>query len=277
MNNIINNLSIMYVSCDTYKSLWYPFIKLKNKYLNINNKMYLCTDIKPNIDFELNNIDILYYGNKSNFTINGNLYDRYLYYLNNITTDYILYFYDDMYPIDFIDTNIINDFITLMIQNDDIKIIKLSLESYPFLNGIQVSYNNYNFIKANNNLDDYIFNTQPILIKKNFFIDIINYCKLHNTFTHQNGGLEIYGTKYFRNTNYICLRSISDIIKIPYSGGIVTSGILSDNMKLFLKNKEDIDIPTYDYNLIYKITKEEYDLLGDHLKEHYKNIGLINL
>jgi hypothetical protein len=161
-----------------------------------------------------------------------------------------------------------------MAQNDDIKIIKLSLDSYPFFNGVKITYNNYDFIKANNNLDEYIFNTQPILIKKNFFIDIINYCKLYNTLTHQNGGLEIFGTQYFRNKNYICLRVLSDIIKIPYAGGIVRSGILSDEMKLFLKNKENIDIPTYEYNLIYKITKEEFEILGDRLKEDYKNIGL---
>ncbi len=187
---------------------------------------------------------------------------------------YIFYFYDDMYPLDCVDNNNINNMIKIMDENHDIKLIKLSLDSFPFNHGEQVVYNNIKFIKANNNLDQYIFNVQPIIIKKNFLIDLINYCKINNRLTHQNGGLEIYGTNFFRNTNYISLRVINEVIKIPFAGGIVISGIISETMKKMLKDKEDIDIKTYDNNLIYELTTDEFNNLGDRLKEHYNDLNI---
>jgi len=179
-----------------------------------------------------------------------------------------------MYPIDYVDNNNINNMIKIMDENHDIKLIKLSLDSFPFYNGEQVVYNNIKFIKANNNLDQYIFNTQSIIIKKNFFIDLVNYCKINNTLTHQNGGLEIYGTNFFRNTNYISLRVINEVIKIPDAGGVVRSGIISESMKKMLKDKEEIDIKTYDNNLIYELTNDEFNNLGDRLKDHYKHLNI---
>jgi hypothetical protein len=203
-----------------------------------------------------------------------NYFDRYLYYLNNIDTEYILYFLDDMYPLNIIDITILTRLIDIMNKNDNIKLIKLSLDSYPFNNGNKVIYDNIHFIKANNNLDEYILNLQPFIIKKNFFIDLVNYCKKNNTFTHQNGGLEVFGTNFFKNTNYIALRVINEVVKIPYSGGIVTSGIISDPIKKMLKEKEDIDIKTYDNNLIYELTNVELNNLGDRLKEHYNDLNI---
>lgn len=270
---MLEKLSLMYFGCYTYKSLWMPFIKLKNKYIS-NIKMYFCTDLFKENEFELDNVNILNFNKKSNFTINGNLYDRYLYYLENIDTEYILYFLDDMYPIDYIDNNNLINMIKIMDENSDIKLIKLSLHSHPFRNGTIVSYNNIKFVKANNNLDEYIFNTQPIIIKKNFFIDLINYCKEHNTYNSQHSGLEISGTDFFKNTDYISLRITSDIIKIPFDGGVVQSGIISEWMKKMLKDKENIDIKTYDNNLIYELTKDEYDNLGGPLKECYHNLNI---
>ena len=270
----------MYLTCHTYKSLWMPFIKLKKKYIS-NIKMYLCTDLIKENDLndlndlnDINDINILNFNEKSNFSIKGNYFDRYLYYLNNIDTEYILYFLDDMYPLNIIDITILTRLIDIMNKNDNIKLIKLSLDSYPFNNGNKVIYDNIHFIKANNNLDEYILNLQPFIIKKNFFIDLVNYCKKNNTFTHQNGGLEVFGTNFFKNTNYIALRVINEVVKIPYSGGIVTSGIISDPIKKMLKEKEDIDIKTYDNNLIYELTNVELNNLGDRLKEHYNDLNI---
>ena len=265
------DLSIMYVSCYTYKSLWLPFLKLRNKYIDSNITTYFCTDILNSFNFN-NNIKLLNFNNKSIFSLNGNLYDRYIYYLTNIDTKYILYFYDDMFPIDYINTDKLNKLMNIMDINDDIKIIKLSLLSYPFNNGISVKYNGINFIKANNKLDDYIMNIQPLLIKRDFFIKLIQFCKLNNTLTHQNGGLEVYGTEYFRqNRNYICLRVVEDVVVIQNSMGIVQSGIITDYNKKYLKEKEDIDIETFENNLIYKLTLDEYNCLGDRLKIEYEN------
>ena len=271
------NISLLYFTCLTYKSLWESFFKLKNKYMdNTTIKTYLCTDIlndDHNI-YQENNINILTFNKKSNFTINGNLYDRILFYLNNIDSKYILFFIDDMYIMDYVNFNKLQQLINIMENNEDIKIIKLSLDSFPFNNGKNVNYDNINFVQADNSKDEYIFNVQPMIMRKEFFIDMVTYCKNNSTVTHQNGGLEIFGTKYFRiNLNFKCLRVCKDIIKIPYSGGIVSSGIISENMKKFLKEKENIEIKTYDNNLIFDLTKEEYECVGDRVKDVYKNIN----
>jgi hypothetical protein len=232
-----------------------------------------------NLDLEssiFSNTQILNFNQKSNFTINGNLFDRYLYYLNNIETEYILYFYDDMFLIESVDTNKLNSFLNIMKNNELIKIIKLSLHSEPFYNGTMVNIDDTIFIKANNQLDNYIFNTQPILIRRDFFIETVNYCKQNNICAHQNGGLEIHGTDFFRiNNHYIALRVTNDVTKVPDAGGVVRSGIISEEMKQYFKEKENIEIQTYENNMIFKLTNEEYHCLGDRLKQEYreKNIS----
>ena len=278
--NHLHNISLLYVSCYTYKSLWEPFFKLKNKYIGNAIQTYLCTDIMldNNINFEdsiFNNTKILNFNQKSNFTLNGNLFDRYLYYLQQIETEYILYFYDDMFPIEKVDLNKINNLLDIMKNNELIKIIKLSLDSYPFYHGYNIMIDDIHFTIANNNMDDYMFNVQPILINTKYFIEMVKYCKQHNTCTHQNGGLEIYGTEFFKiNTDYISLRVINEVIKIPCDHGVVVSGIISEEMKQYFKEKEDIEIETYENNLIFELTKEEYDCVGDRLKIMYNEYNI---
>ena len=258
----------MYVSCYTFKSLWLPFLKLKEKYIDNSILTYFCTDLINDFVINSPNTKILSYGAKSNFSLHGNFFDRYLHYLHQIDSKYILYFYDDMFPLEHIGS--LDNFINIMDENDNIQIIKLSTHSAPFNNGHLVNIKGINFIQANNSLDSYIMNVQPILIRKNFFIDLINYCKNNNTLTHQNGGMEIFGTQYFRqNHKHICLRVVEDIVKINASGGIVTSGIISEDTKKMLKDKEEIEIETFDNNLIFKLTRDEYDIMGDYVKHHY--------
>ena len=272
--NHLENVSLLYVSCYTYKSLWEPFFKLKNKYMGNTIQSYLCTDLMFDDNLESSifiNTKILNFNQKSNFTINGNLYDRYLYYLNNIETEYILYFYDDMFLLESVDMNKLNSFLNIMKNNELIKIIKLSLDSEPFHNGTMVDIDDNVFIKAHNHLDHYIFNVQPILVRKDFFIETINYCKQNNICTHQNGGIEIHGTEFFRiNNDYIALRVVNEITKIPGACGAVISGIMSPEMKQYLKEKENIEIQTDDNNMIFKLTRQEYDFLGDRLKNMYR-------
>lgn len=272
---MLDNISLMYVSCYTYNSLWEPFLKLRTKYIGDNEiKMFLCTDLMNDLIINGNNLNILNYNIKSNFTLNGNFYDRYLYYLNNIDTEYILYFYDDMFFTQKIDLTKIDEILNIMKTYNNIKMVKLSLASFP-TSGNKIILNDIKFIQANNDLDNYIFNIQPILIRKDFFIDLVNYCKINNTLTHQNGGLEIYGTEYFRkNKNFICLRVIEDIIKIPFGDhGIVISGIIKEEVRNFLKITENIDIKVYENNLIFELTIDEYNIVGERLKEHYKNMN----
>ena len=158
----------------------------------------------------------------------------------------------------------------IMDTNENIKIIKLSKYSRVFDRGHLVNINGIDFIQANNSIDEYIMNLQPILIRKDFFIDLTNYCKHNNQLTHQNGGMEIYGTDYFRrNNHFICLRVVNDVVPVNDSGGIVRSGRISDDTKQMLKDTEGIEIETFDNNLIFKLTIDEFNVMGNRLKEEY--------
>jgi hypothetical protein len=117
-------------------------------------------------------------------------------------------------------------------------------------------------------------NVQPILIKRDFLIEILNYCKIHNTMGHQNGGLEVHGTEFFRKNDVTCLRVCRDIVTINYAGGIVQSGFISEDTQKLLLNKEDIIIETFGNNLIFKLTEDEYSLAGDALREDFARRGI---
>jgi len=265
-------ITLMYVSCFNYKNLWSPFFKLKEKYLGDKIKTYLCIDELKNHKINFSNTEIINFNQKSIYNLNGNLYDRYLYYLNNIDSKYVIYFIDDMFILENVNLDKVNEFIQIMEQNDYIKIIKLSLMSWPFDNGTMVNYNDNKFIQADNNKDEYIMNLQPILINKKFFINIVEYCKHQDqNRLHcygQNSGLESFGTEYFKNKNYKCLRVMDDIIKVIHPGGFVRSGVLSEEFKNYLKEKENIDIKTFKYNLIYDINDDEYNNLPQNAKDY---------
>lgn len=253
----------MYVTCYTYYGLWEGFFKLREKYLDKNIKMYFCTDLIKDYDLKQENTKLLNFNEKSILDdIKGNLYDRYLFYLNNIDTDYILFFYDDMYPIEKISNEKIEKLINIMENNKNIKLIKLSGYSFPFHNGKENIIDEIPFFKANNNLDDYIFNLHPQIIRKDFFIEMIKYVKKNNNI-HQDGGLEVYGTQFFKEkTDYIAMRANESIIKIISPTGVVINGVIEDTIKFFLKEKENIEIKTYKNNLIYELTNEEYKCMS---------------
>jgi hypothetical protein len=266
-------LSILYATCHAYKSLWTPFLKLKNKYIDSDIPTYICTDVLDDTEISGENVHVLSYGKKSNMSLHGNFYDRYLDHIKHIHTEYILFFVDDMFPLAPVSREDLHDCIELMKEEDAIKIIKLSTHSYPF-SGPVVSYKGKEFVKADNKKDSYIMNVQPILIKRDFLIEILNYCKIHNTMGHQNGGLEVHGTEFFRKNDVTCLRVCRDIVTINYAGGIVQSGFISEDTQKLLLNKEDIIIETFGNNLIFKLTEDEYTLAGDALREDFARRGI---
>lgn len=256
------------MTCYTYRALWLPFLKLKEKYIDNSIVTYFCTDEIKDSVINSPNTRILSYGEKSHFSLHGNLFDRYLYYLNKIDSKYVLLFIDDMFPL--ANVSNLDKYTDIMDTNENIKIIKLSKYSRVFDRGHLVNINGIDFIQANNSIDEYIMNLQPILIRKDFFIDLTNYCKHNNQLTHQNGGMEIYGTDYFRrNNHFICLRVVNDVVPVNDSGGIVRSGRISDDTKQMLKDTEGIEIETFDNNLIFKLTIDEFNVMGNRLKEEY--------
>lgn len=276
----MKNLSILYLSCNLFSPLWLPFLKIIKKYIAFDIKLYICTDLDIDIGLEkeikkyTNNI--LIYGKKSNLNRDGNLYKRFEYYLNNIESDNILYFHDDMFPNKIIDENKILSLLEILRKNNDIKLIKLSHASYNWNHGEKIIYDGMDFKKADNQKDVYIFNIQPMLIKKNFFINFINFCennyKKYNI-THMNGGLEIMGTEYYRkNKNFIALRTWDNIISVYGNDwGVVVAGIIEPKMNQELLKKEGFSIKVYDNNCLFKINQEELDIFGEHNKNRLLN------
>jgi len=264
-------ISIIYATCSMYKSLWAPFFKLKDKYMDKTIPIYLCTDVLPENKLS-EDCNVLIYGHKSDTGIRGNYFDRYLHHLENIHTKYIVFLVDDMFPLAPVSTEALNECTELMNEDESIKVIKLSTHSAP-CSGAKVNYKGRDFIQADNARDEYIISLQPTLIRRDFFIDMLNYCKVHNTLGHQNGGLEIHGTHYFRNSDYRCLRVCEDIFKVNYAGGIVQSGFISDDTRKLLLT-EDIVIETFGNNLIFTLTEDEYSLAGGALRDEFARRGV---
>ena len=264
------DISLMVLTCYTYKGLWQPFLKLKNKYINYF-KTYFCVDEIKDYQINENNLEIISYGKKSNVNRHGgNFFDRLLYYLDKIPTKYIIFFLDDMPPLGIVEEEKIYKIVNIM-EREKIDYVKLSELTVPY-SGQIITIDNINFTVANNS--DKLFNTQPCLIKREIFIDMVNYCKTNNRI-YQNGGLELYGTEYFRKYNIKCLKTVEDTVKISSPAGFVASGILDQTVRIMLKEKEDIDIETFKDGLIYELTNEEYNFVGDRFIREYKrrNIG----
>lgn len=279
---MINDISIMYITCNLYNKLWNPWIKNQKKYLLNKYKIFFCTDFINTKEYNIdNNINIIEYNIESDNSLHGNFYDRMLYYLNLINTDYILYNGDDFFISNPPDFNNLENLLKLMKSNINIKYSKLSHQSLPYSGNI-ISYNNYNYRQANNYDDTYVINLQPSIFKKDFLIELINFCKINNTFLGGNNSLEYFGgslaneinKNFFKcvSNNYICLRPESEIISIYGNNGwgLVAAGILQLD-KEYLKN-EDIYIETDENNVIFNVNNNTYKKLGEQHKWRVKHL-----
>lgn len=280
-NFILENLSILYFSCFSYKNLWNAFLQNKQKYLGNHIKMYFCIDEnKDNMIFNKeHNTEIITYNERSSYKSTGNFLKRLLYSLNNINTEYIIYYCDDMFITDYVNIDKISKILVTLMNNNNIKIVKLSNKSQPYT-GEEFTENDIIYNKANKNIDDYIMNLQPTIIKKDFLIDLVNEC-INNTkynYLQENSKLEAIGTEFIRSfgDEVICLKTKEDIIPIVDELGVLSAGILYNHIREWLK-LENLYIKTYENNFIYKNTKEEFDYIGELTFEQLKTIHNINI
>lgn len=285
----MNSVVIFYISCFNYSKLWRPFLKLREKYLCANKiKLYLCTDKLPdltdlrNIENEFDNIKILEFNEVS--YLDENYFKRYLYYLENIKENLILYMYDDMFPSNYLNYNYLMEMVKLLNNNDNIKLIKTTSYNLP-INKNNIF--NKNYLVYDNKTDNYIISSQVHIIKKNIFINLINYCikNLNKSFFKSGPNIyEFMGTQYFRNKDYICLTVFNkNLFSVYYNvpedylknqigcyPGIVSRGTITQECLDVLKKKENIIIKTYENNMIFELTEKNYNNLGDYLKEKIK-------
>ena len=277
--DILDNLSIVYFTCYTYKNLWNAFLENKKKYLGNKIKMYFCVDEnKDNISFDKeSNIEIITYNEKSSFRSSGNFLKRLIHSLNNINSEYIIYYVDDMFLTNYVDTSKISKILITLKNNNNIKLIKLSNKSQPYTGG-EFEDNDIIYNRANKNCDDYLMNLQPTMIKKDFFINLINECINNKKYILQaNSALERIGTEYIKTfgDEVICLKTKEDIIPIVHELGLLSAGILYDYNKDWLIS-ENLFVETYQNNFIYERTNEERNYIGELTLEHLKSIHNID-
>lgn len=263
------NVCMFYITCYSYKKLWEPYLKLRDKYFTNKIKLYICVDkmnendeIKLFLEKKYENIKFLIFNEVSNIKETGNYFHRYLYYLNNITEDLITYIYDDMFFCDKVNINNFNELCKLMNNSDEIKMIKLLYYNIPNNISNIFNYNELNFLKYDNSIDEYIISGQPHIIKKNILIEISNFCLYNINKQTQYCGpqvFEVYGTIFFRNKSCICLTIYNENIFHIYKGGIsnsygiVAHGKIENDTIEKIKNEENIIIKCYKNNFIFKI------------------------
>lgn len=279
MNNLSNDMSILYKTCFMYKNLWNPFFSLKQKYFSDPNiKTFLCSDGNLDEYFKNNklfdNVEFINYpGDANNRGDLSNYTHRLLYYLEKIQHCYVLYWYDDMFLVNNVDINKIEKSLELMKQNSNIKTIKLSTHSSPFNGDIYYKNNNF-FLQKNATADLYCVNLQPSIFRKDFLIDL---CKFLISNKMTNGGssdIELHGTRYFNlNSNNIALRSNINIVPIYDTGGIVSGGYINQSGLDFLK-KENICIKIHD-NFIYEKNEEHLNKISQYCFNLLKNKNLV--
>jgi len=293
----MNDLAIFYITCFSYYKLWEPYLILRKKYIGEEIKCYICSDKLPKnfpIEYYHNkfkNLEFLIFNAISNIKPKGNYFKRYLYYLNNIKENYIIYNYDDYFPSNYIDNNKLKNIHELMEISDDIKIIKLKYYNKT-INKEKFFYKDLEFLRYDN--VNYIISTQPFIIKKNIFIDISNYCNdINKKIKRKNikkyysapGMLEIYGSEYLlkeiseNKKPYIYLTIFNNNLYDYYEDGerpgIVYGGIISNNVKNILEKNENIHIETNEDGLIFNvdsnIIKNVHHFYKERLEKYLKN------
>lgn len=272
MNSTFDDLSIMYNTCFTYKNLWDPFFTLKKKYFqNQDIITYLCSDGNLEDYFKTkqmyDNTQFIQYPDEAYSSGPlSNYVHRLLYYLEKIPTNYIIYWYDDMFLTNFVDFDKLSESFELMKKNSNIKTIKLSSCSYPFTGKIYYKNNDFT-LQQNSHKDQYCINLQPSLFNKNFLIDLCKNLIQKNAIYDGSFDIENAGTPYFhQNPNNISLRSNINIIPVFSDCGIVSAGYVRKGALDFLKN-ENIHLQLYD-NFIYEKSTETVSKLSKN-NQHY--------
>lgn len=258
------NVSILYCSCFMYRTLWRPFFQLKARYFNDPSiPVYLGTDGSPDEirDALPEGITLLRYPETANN--NTNYISRVRWYLESIPTKYVIFWYDDMFLSAPVDRESFAKAYALMDSDDRVKLVKLSLHSYPFT-GETYTTALGTFQRASPS-DSYVLNVQPTMYDRAFLLAVMNEVDKQVV---KNGpsDFETHGTVVAKRFPYIYLRSATDIVPILNDGGVVRSGIVYPEARAFLE-REGIAIKTYENNCVYDLSdKSNTDTLNHQLK-----------
>jgi hypothetical protein len=245
------NVSILYCSCYMYRTLWSPFFQLKERYFNDPSiPVYLGTDgseegvracLPPGVT-------LLRYPEPANN--NTNYITRVRWYLRSIPSKYVVFWYDDMFLSAPVDRDAFAKACALMNTDHRVKLIKLSLHSYPFTG--ETYSTPLGTFQRSSSTDPYVLNVQPAVFDREFLLSVLDEV---DRVAVKNGpsDFETHGTSVAGRLPYLYLRSTSDILPILNDGGVVRSGIVYPEARAFL-DREGIAIQTYGQNCIYDLS-----------------------
>ena len=165
----MNNLSLLLYTNEKYIPIAYLSSIQHKKFLNLNITKYLVTNKFIDQNFNFTNFNII--DTQVTFTDDASHFRNVMYeaLTNYIKTDYILYFQDDYYLINYIK---IDNFIKLFnfMQNNNIGF--LSLYGHDKINGEYIYNDLSKLIKFNYNYE-YCFSTQPCIWNRRFLLEIL--------------------------------------------------------------------------------------------------------
>ncbi|POY38118.1 hypothetical protein C3L50_12660 [Flavobacterium alvei] len=126
--NIKNKSSILVNTCDNFEDCWIPFFKLFTIYWpDFNGKIYLNTEYK---DFSYPGLDIVCTKvcevNKVPHSVRATWSQCLSWTLEAIDTDVVLYMQEDYFLKDFVKNDLIEKYVQMMVENNDIDCIHLT-------------------------------------------------------------------------------------------------------------------------------------------------------
>lgn len=246
------NCAMLITTCDAYKDLWTPFLKLVCLYWpDIPFKVYINAE-KENLDnVELNQfpfeVEVLHY-NKNHYW--G---QRMIAALDSIKEDYVFLVVDDFFLQNTVPTDIIRMLLNKM--EEDTSIASIQLKASRILQeGKEVLTASDDFIFADLGEKDWATHFIPTIWRKT---TLRKWLRKHETVW----GFEVYGTQRYRRWKYkervLILKSpvVYDYLWVNSCSAVINGKWLDDQaIDLFFKNN-NINI---DFNSRGRISVEEY-------------------
>ncbi len=245
----MENLTILVNSCDKYESVWDPFFKLLLKQwpecknmsfvLNTETKVYFC-------DFL--NVKTICGGTKRTWS------ERLKYVLNQIDTDYILYFLEDFFLLQKVDNDTFLEAFDFIKAHDDVGYIGLKYSpEHIFKEGSKADLSEH-FINKDDIVTINRINSMTALWRKDWLTSLL---RSHET----PWEFEKYGSVRSRRTdkkvlkinniNGVCKAVFDYGVDVKYGYGVTVGKWLPKNVELFAQHNIDVDFDVLgiEYNL----------------------------
>lgn len=220
--------SILVTSCDSYDDAWEPFFKLFNiMWPECEMPIYLNTETK---EFKSNCLSVKALHPEKLTDKKGNPISwsyRLKQAVEQIDSKYILFFLEDFFLMSKVRTDVVNNAIEHMENNDDVGIIDFYREPHEE----EIILDEFSYVDSNY---DYAINAMAAIWRKEFLLEIIR--------DENPWDFEFFGTRRWKKTNYKILTHREEFnpvfdykIKPALGYGIFQGKWLRKNPELFEK------------------------------------------